>query len=106
MGFVTFFQNLINTPVANVDQQSAAWFRAAATGDTATMRDLIVRGIDIEMRDADERTALNIASQYGHTDAMTTILAARQMQFLKSIGIDPFAVPTEPRVVDQDQASA
>lgn len=71
---------------------SNVWFNAAETGDIATIRALIVQGIDIDMRDQQERTALNIASQKSHTDVMTTILAARQMNYLKKIGLDPFAV--------------
>jgi hypothetical protein len=104
MGFINFFHNLINAPTANSDQNADLWFQAVAVGDTPTMRDLIVRGIDVGMRDDQERTAMNIASQYGHTDAMTTILAARQMNFLKSIGIDPFALPVIEEQGRQDQS--
>jgi ankyrin repeat protein len=93
MGFMTFFQNLLQTDPANGDHQSARWFAAAAKGDTAVLRELIVRGIDIDQRDDQDRTAMNIASQYGQTDVMTTLLAARQMAYLKTIGLDPLAVP-------------
>jgi hypothetical protein len=71
---------------------SESWFKAAAAGDTATIRAMVVAGIDLEMRDDQERTAFNIASQNRQTDVMTTILAARQMRFVQKIGLDPFAV--------------
>jgi ankyrin repeat protein len=69
------------------------WFEAAATGDIATIRAMIVAGVDLDQRDEQERTAFNIASQRKFTDIMTTILAARQMNYLKQIGLDPFAAP-------------
>lgn len=71
------------------------WFKAAADGDIATIRAMIVDGVDIHARDDQERTAFHIASQNSHTDVMTTILAARQMDYLRQIGIDPFAAALE-----------
>lgn len=76
-----------------MDTNTQNWFQAAKEGDIATIRALIVAGVDINARDDQERTAFNIASQFKHTDIMTTILAARQMSFLKQIGLDPFSAP-------------
>jgi ankyrin repeat protein len=70
------------------------WFQAAEGGDIATIRSMIVEGFDISLRDDQGRTAFHVASQHGHTDIMTTILAAKKMDYLKSIGIDPYAVPS------------
>lgn len=106
MGFMTFFQGLVATQTANTDDVASIWFRAAETGDTTAMRDLIVRGIDIDMRDGVGRNAMNIASQYGHTDAMTTILAARQMKYLRNMGLDPFALPADLPDADTARQSA
>lgn len=84
-----------------------AWFKAAELGDIATVRALIVEGIDIHQRDAQERTAFNIASQFGHNDIMNTILAAKQMEFLRQIGVDPFAVILEePNTANENRRSA
>ena len=79
------------------DQAAAleTWFAAAEAGDNATIRALIVAGADLDARDAQERTAFNIASQNRHTDVMTTLLAARQMAFVKRIGFDPFAAAVQ-----------
>ena len=94
MTFVKFFHNLIGNKGANMADIADIWFKAAEDGDIGTIRSMIVQGVDVNMRDAQERTALNIASQHFHTDVMTTILAARQMDYLKSIGMDPFQAAT------------
>lgn len=78
-----------------VQMNSKLWFTAAETGDIATIRAMIVEGIDIHQRDDQERTAFHIASQNAHTDIMNTILAAKQMEFLRQIGIDPFMAALE-----------
>lgn len=83
------------------------WFKAAEFGDIATIRSLIVEGIDVNVRDPQERTAFNIASQFGHTDVMTTILAARQMDYLRQIGVDPYAASLEtPSFANENRRSA
>ena len=70
------------------------WFQAAETGDVAKIREMIVRGIDVMARDSQDRTAFHIASQNRYTDIMTTILAAKQMTYLKSLGVDLFSADT------------
>ncbi len=70
---------------------TTTWFHAAETGNIAKIREMIVMGIDVMMRDSQERTAFHIACQNKYTDIMTTILAAKQMAYLKSLGMDIFA---------------
>ncbi len=64
-------------------------WKAAARGDCQTIRMLAVTGVDIDARNEDGFTAFNIATQNGHSEAATTILAAREMQYARSIGVDP-----------------
>lgn len=75
---------------------TATWFQAASEGDIATVRALIVQGMDLDVRDEQERTALNIASQHKCTDIMTTILAAKQMLYIRQLGLDPYQVAESP----------
>jgi ankyrin repeat protein len=75
------------------DTTTNIWFQAAETGDLATLRAMIVDGFNVETRDDQERTAFHIASQNSQTDVMTTLLAARQMNYLRRLGVDPFSVP-------------
>lgn len=77
------------------------WFLAVETGDIVTIRMMIVEGVvDVDVRDDQDRTAFHIASQNKYTDIMTTLLAARQMKYLQTIGFDPF---TPMANVDLDQ---
>lgn len=62
-------------------------FAAAATGDKAAIRALVFEDVDFDARDAEDRTAFNIATQYGHADAAQTILAARQMKAMQAMGL-------------------
>lgn len=66
--------------------QERLW-QAAAQGDKATIRALVFDDIDFEARDAEDRTAFNIATQYGHHDAAKTILAAKQMKAMQLMGL-------------------
>lgn len=75
---------------------AATWFQAASEGNIAKIRALIVQGMDLDVRDDQERTALNIASQHKHTDIMTTILAAKQMIYIRQLGLDPYQVAEAP----------
>jgi hypothetical protein len=72
---------------------TTTWFQAAADGDLATVRTMIVDGFDVDCRDDQDRTAFQVAAQNMKTDVMTTILAARQMSYLRRMGVDPFSVP-------------
>ncbi len=71
------------------------WFKAAHAGDIATIRMMIVEGVDVDMRDDMERTAFHIAAQQSNTDIMTAILAGRKMRRLQALGLDPFT-PEKP----------
>ncbi|MBI2233910.1 MAG: ankyrin repeat domain-containing protein [Micavibrio aeruginosavorus] len=62
-------------------------FTAAATGDKATIRALVFEDVDFDARDEEDRTAFNIATQYGHVDTAKTILAARQMKAMQVMGL-------------------
>lgn len=62
-------------------------FQAAAKGDKAVIRSLAFDEIDFDARDAQDRTAFNIATQYGHHDAAQTILAAKQMKAMQKMGL-------------------
>jgi len=59
---------------------------AARMGDCATIRVLVVEGVDLEARDMDGRTALNIATQYNQKEAQKTLLAAREMRRMAAMG--------------------
>lgn len=62
-------------------------FKAATTGDKAAIRALVFEDVDFDARDEEDRTAFNIATQYGHVDAAQTILAARQMKAMQNMGL-------------------
>ncbi len=62
---------------------------AAARGDCRKIRILSVAGVDFDARNEDGFTPFNVATQYGHSDAAMTILAARELQYLQEMGVDP-----------------
>ncbi len=72
------------------DVQQWLW-KAAREGDCEKIRILAVHGVDIDARNEDGFTAFNIATEHGHADAAMTILAAREMNYARSIGEDPAA---------------
>ncbi len=59
---------------------------AAYAGDCGAIRRLVMEGADLDARDKAGRTALNIATQYNKTDAIKTILAAREMRRMAALG--------------------
>ena len=61
------------------------WFTAVAQDDMAAVREMIVMGADMDVRDELGRNAFQVASQYGYTDMMVTILAAKQMLYFKQM---------------------
>lgn len=71
----------------NVQEQ--LWI-ACETGDVASIRMSVIEGADVDARDAQERTALNIASQYGHVEAYKTLMAARAMARLERLKLPLF----------------
>lgn len=62
-------------------------FRAAEKGDKVAIRSLVFEDVDFELRDEEDRTAFNIATQYGHSDAAQTLLAAKQMKAMQRMGL-------------------
>jgi hypothetical protein len=69
------------------DQFERLW-RAAMTGDSATIRILAMKGIDLDARNKDNCTAFELAQRYNHPSTAKAILAAREFQFLRKIGIE------------------
>ena len=69
------FEQILKDPI-----QKQLW-QAAEKGDCGQIRIAIVNGADIDARDDQGRTARNIASQYGHVEALKTLTAAKQMMF-------------------------
>ena len=53
---------------------------AAKAGDCHVIRVLVMEGVDLDARDEQGRTALNIATQYNQKNAIKTLLAAREMR--------------------------
>lgn len=62
-------------------------WEATEAGDCANIRRLIVSGADLNAKDEQGRNAFQIASQTSDSDAMTTILAAKQMLELEKMGV-------------------
>jgi ankyrin repeat protein len=66
-------------------KHKALWM-AAQKGDCYALRLLVVDGVDLDMRDDQGRTALNIATQYNQTQAIKTLMAAKEMQRMARLG--------------------
>lgn len=62
--------------------------KAARAGDCARIRLLVMSGADVDARDEEGWTAFNIATSAGHPQAATTILAARQISYIRQLGVD------------------
>ncbi|HEY8191894.1 MAG TPA: ankyrin repeat domain-containing protein [Alphaproteobacteria bacterium] len=60
--------------------QEKLW-AAAARGDSATIRVLVMEGVNVHARNIEGFTAYNLATQNGHYNTALTILAARNMAF-------------------------
>ncbi len=65
--------------------EQALWM-AAKNGDCPKIRVLVMEGVDLEARDPQGRTAINIATQYNRRDALKTLLAAKEMRYMASLG--------------------
>lgn len=66
-------------------KELALW-SAAKSGDCPRIRVLVLDGVDLDARDAQGRTAINIATQYNRHDALKTLLAAREMRRMAALG--------------------
>lgn len=69
-------------------KEQALWF-AAREGNCARIRQLVMDGVDLEARDPQGRTAINIATQYNRGDAIKTLMAAREMRRMAALGLLP-----------------
>lgn len=72
-------------PAAPGKMEAALW-RAALDGDCYAIRVLVMEGADLEARDSQGRTAINIATQYDRKEALKTLLAAREMKRMAMLG--------------------
>lgn len=67
--------------------QERLW-EAARLGDTATIRMLAMSDqVDVNAKNEDGFDAFNIATQAGKAEAATTILAAREVQYMRELGM-------------------
>lgn len=70
-----------------------ALWTAAREGDAARIRHLIAEGVDVNVRNKDGWTPLHIATQYGHTEAMRTLISGKTMQNMSRAGLLDTAQP-------------
>lgn len=59
---------------------------ATLRGDCVAIRKLVVSGVNLDTRDAQGRTPMNIATQYGLNEVVATLRAAKEMRYLASLG--------------------
>lgn len=73
--------------------------RAAATaGDSATVRQMALSGVDVDARDEDGFTAYNLATMRGHADTAKTILALRDFKYERqALGMTPETYLSRPQ---------
>ena len=50
------------------------WFEAAAAGDVEALKQALDQGIDVNVRDEAENTALHLATKHLHPDAMRLLI--------------------------------
>lgn len=63
---------------------------SAKSGDAARIRSLVARGVDVNVRNKDGWTPLHVATQYGHVEAMRTLISARSMQRMSGYGVSSY----------------
>jgi len=51
-----------------------AWFKAAASGDEEVLKQALNQGIDVNIKDEHENTALHLATKHAHLDAMRLLI--------------------------------
>lgn len=68
--------------------EQALW-TAAQNGDCARIRMLVMEGVDLDARDAQGRTALNIATHCNQANAIKTLMAAKEMLRMAKLGLLP-----------------
>ncbi|QQG36964.1 MAG: hypothetical protein HYS17_04120 [Micavibrio aeruginosavorus] len=75
-------------PQLNYQDLNAQLREAARLGDCHKIRLLVMGGANVDDRDEDGWTAFNIATAAGHSEAATTLLAARQLSYIRQLGVD------------------
>lgn len=75
-------------PTVTQDDLNEQLRQAAREGDAGKIRLLVMSGADVDARDAEGWTAFHLATSHGHHQAATTLLAARQLSYIRQIGID------------------
>lgn len=75
-------------PTFTQDDLNEQLREAARHGDCAKIRLLIMSGADADARDEDGWSAFNIATSYGYSSAATTLLAVRQLSYIRQLGVD------------------
>ncbi len=65
-----------------------ALWEAAKTGDSATIRVLALKGVDLDARNEEDYTALHLARRHNHPSTVRAILAAREFQYLQKVGAE------------------
>lgn len=73
-------------PVSREALREKALWMAAKSGDCYAIRLLVMDGVDLEARDSQGRTAVNIATQYNQTEAIKTLMAAKEMRRMSKLG--------------------
>lgn len=73
----------------DMDKQEQLWI-AAKAGDCGTIRMLAMsEQVDVNAKNEDGFDAFNIATQAGKAEAATAILAAREVQYMRELGLIP-----------------
>ena len=50
------------------------WFKAASDGDEEALRQVLDSGLDVNVRDSQQNTALHLASKHGHPNIMPLLI--------------------------------
>lgn len=84
---------MLNSQVLRNDPVQRQLWQAAKDGDVSQIRIAIMNGADLHMRDEEDRTASHIASQYGHAEALKTLISAKKMAYFAQVerdaGLEP-----------------
>ncbi len=88
-------------PTLTQDDLNEQLREAARNGDCGKIRLLVMTGAEVDAQDAEGWTAFNIATSTGQHQAATTLLAARQISYIRKLGVDAqdfYEAPAKRRV--------